>query len=244
MLINRFIVDGYARFDFAKRQGRAMLPCLEYDLDEQKALEWLIERHGPSHGLSDFIRTAIALDLEIDLRNKALLNMRQGGCMKGLSTLTEAEKIDSRKEIARVARVSVGNVHKVKYILAHACVPIQEAARTDEISINLAEKWSHEPESRQLESLRVFRIERGIRKKARHLVAAEVAATPVSEPHQPVITLSDFVGFIRQLTASNPEEFDEFGSIEIRSVRGAGRAIFVTEELLNALKSRQKVPGP
>ena len=75
-------------------------------------------------------------------------------------------------------------------------------------------------------------------------MAAEVAATAVCEPHQPVITVADFVGSIHQLTVNNPEEFEEFCSIEIRPVRVAGRSIFVTEELLNALKSQQKVLVP
>ena len=53
--------------------------------------------------------------------------------MKGISTLTGAEKIDSRKEIARVARVSVGNVHKVKYILAHVSVPIRRRRSSGQV---------------------------------------------------------------------------------------------------------------
>jgi hypothetical protein len=39
--------------------------------------------------------------------------------------LTGSEKVNSRTEVARVAQVSVGNVHKVKRILAHGCSPLK-----------------------------------------------------------------------------------------------------------------------
>jgi len=235
-----FIVDGYGRWELAKRQGRSTLPCVEYELNQQHALRWLIQTHRPSHGLSDFIRIELALDLEPHFKDKALLNRQEGGRLKGLSRLTGAEKVNSRIEIARVAYVSVGNVHKVKYILGHACSPIKEAARTGEISINLADKWSHEPESKQQEYLRLLRIERGIRRKARDLVAAELAGVSPSKSDEQVIRLSDIVGLVHQLTAIAPEQSREFGSIEVRVVQGPGRAIFVTEELIHALTSQQK----
>ena len=140
-----------------------------------------------------------------------------------------------------MAHVSVGNVHKVKYILAHACSPLTEAARAGEISINLADKWSNEPESKQHEHLRLLRIERGIRRKARDLVAAELKTESSSKPDEQVIRLSDFVGLVHQLTAIAPEQSREFGSLEVKLVRGPGRAIFVTEELIRALTQQQTV---
>ena len=236
---DRFIVDGYARWELAKRQGRSTLPCVEYDIDEQSALEWLIQTHRPSHDLTDFIRIELALDLEPHLKAKALLNRQEGGRLKGLSKLTGAEKVNSRMEIARVAQVSVGNVHKVKYILAHGCSPLKVAARTGEISINLADKWSHEPESKQQESLRLLRIKRGIRRKARNLVAAELADVSPSKPDEQVIRLSDFVRLVDQLTTIAPEQSKELVSIEVQLVHDPGRAIFVTEGLIHALTPQQ-----
>src|SRR5689334_6922968 len=40
---DQFIVDGYARWDLAKTQRRAVLCCLEHDLDEAAALQFLIQ---------------------------------------------------------------------------------------------------------------------------------------------------------------------------------------------------------
>jgi hypothetical protein len=33
----RFVVDGYGRWELAKRQSRSTLSCVEYDLNEQYA---------------------------------------------------------------------------------------------------------------------------------------------------------------------------------------------------------------
>ena len=122
--------DGYGRWELAKRKGRPTLQCVEYDLTEQQALKWLIQTHRPSQGLSDFIRIELALDLELYFHEKAVLNQQVGDRCKVLSKLTAAEGVNSRREVARVADVSLGNVHKVKHILAHACSSLQEAART------------------------------------------------------------------------------------------------------------------
>jgi hypothetical protein len=218
------------------------LQCVEYQLTEREALEWLIQTHRPLQGLNDFIRIELALDLEPHYQEKAVLNQQAGGRGKGLSKLTKAETVNSRREVARVAQVSVGNVRKVKYILEHACSPLKEAARTREIRINLAEKWSHEPEGKQPEHLRLLRIERGIRRKARHLVATELARTVPSKPDEQVTKLPDFATLVSQLNTIAPERSKEFDTIEVKLVDDAGRAIFVTEELLRALTPQQEVP--
>ena len=235
-----FIIDGYGRWELAKRQERPTLPCVEYELNQQKALLWLIQTQRPSQGLSDFIRIELALDLEPHFKDKALLNRQEGGRLKGLSKLAEAEKVNSRMEIARIAHVSVGNVHKVKYIRDHACSPLKEAARTGEISINLADEWSHEPEPKQHECLRILRIERGIRRKARNLVATELARTAPSKPDEHVMRLRDLVTLVNQLATIAPERLNEFDSIELTPVHSPGRAIFVTEELMRALTPHQE----
>ena len=236
---NRLIVDGYGRWELAKRKDRPTLPCVEYELPEQQALKWLIQTHRTSQGLSDFIRIELALDLEPYFPEKAALNQQAGGRGKGLSKLTAAERVNSRGEVARVAHVSLGNVHKVKHILTHACSSLLEAARTEEISINLADKWSHTPEAVQQENLRRLRIERGIRKKARQLVAAHSAE--LSKADEPVFRVSDLVRIVNQLTNIAPEQSNELGSIEVNLVSGPGRAIFVTEELLQALRPQHEV---
>lgn len=237
----RYIIDGYARWELATRKGRPTLNCIEYDLTAEQALEELIRKHRRSQGLTDFIRIELALDLEGYFKDKAFLNRQVGGRLKGLSKLTAAEKVNSRTEIARIAQVSVGNVHKVKYVLSHACAPLYEAARTGEISINLADKWSHESDAQQRESLRQVRIERGLRKKARQLVSAELAHVTLSNPEEQMIRLSDLVTLLSRLTTTAAERSKEIDSIEVKVVDGPGQAIFVTEELMRTLRPQQDV---
>ena len=234
-----FIIDGYARRELAKRRGRSTLLCLEYDIPEDDALELLIQTRRRLHGLNDFRRIELALDREQRFKARALLNRSEGGRLKALSTLTEAEKVDSRKEIARLAHVSVGNVHKVKYILANSCSQLTEAVRTGEISINLAEKWSHAPEAEQWEKLRQTRINRGIRKKARTLVAGQAAVLGKSKAEQQVIRLADFVTFLQHLNAVAFEESSELELVEVKFVKDSGRTVFVPEDLFSGLALRQ-----
>ena len=48
------VIDGYARLEFARRQGRIALPCIEYDLTEEEALRRLLQRLRRRNGSSDF----------------------------------------------------------------------------------------------------------------------------------------------------------------------------------------------
>jgi hypothetical protein len=114
------IIDGYARFQLAQQQGRDTLPCLEYDLSEEDALRWLIQIHRPSWGLNSFGRILLALDLEPLLQEKARSNQQIGGRHKGLSSLTKAQKVDRRSELAEAAGVSSGNIRKVKQLILFA----------------------------------------------------------------------------------------------------------------------------
>lgn len=143
---------------------------------------------------------------------------------KGLSRLTIAHRVNTRREVARLAGVSCGNVRKVKNILAHACSSLRQAAREEEVSINLADKWCLEPEAQQQEHLRLMRIERGIKRKARNLVAAHLARVSPSTRDRQVIKLSDLVGLL-----------NDIGSVEVEIVNAPGRAMLVTEELIRSL---------
>lgn len=39
------IVDGYARWELARQQGRPTLPCIEHELTDAEALNWLLQKH-------------------------------------------------------------------------------------------------------------------------------------------------------------------------------------------------------
>ena len=89
--------------------------------------------------------------------------------------------------------------------------------------------------------MRRLRTERGIRKKARRLVAAHLAESSLSKADEPVFGVSGLVRIVNQLTDIAPEQSNELGSIEGNLVSGPGRAIFVTEELIQALRPQHEV---
>src|SRR5450432_4016125 len=139
---NGIIVDGYARWELARRQGRQTILCLEYDLTDEEALHWLIQSHRPLRGLNSYSRVLLALDLEPSLQERARANQQAGGQTKGSSNLTEAQRLDVRSEIAAVAGVSTGNVTKAKQLRETAHPRVELAIRTGEISIHKGWQWS------------------------------------------------------------------------------------------------------
>ena len=154
------VVDGYARWELARRKSRETILCLEYDLTEEEALRWLIQRHRPSHGLSKFNRALLALDLEPSLQETARANQRWGGQNKGLSSLTEAQTLDVRSKVAADAGVSPGTLDKVRKVKS-ADLKIQEATRAEEISIHLASQWCRLSAHQQLKKLEEYRGRKG-----------------------------------------------------------------------------------
>jgi hypothetical protein len=227
---DRIVIDGYARLELAKRKGVPTLNCIERDLTLEEALEELLRAHCPSRGLTSFVRIELALDLEPYFREKARTNQEAGGKDKGSSKLTIAQRVDTRREVARVAGVSSGNVRKVRHILTHACSILLQAAREQEVSIHLADKWSRVPHAQQQQYLRLKRIEQGLQKTARKIVGELVARISPSTRGRQVIRFSDLVGLL-----------NDRGSIEVEILEIPGTTIFVTKDLFDALTPRQGV---
>src|SRR6185312_3327274 len=151
------VIDGYARWELARRQGRQALLCLEYDLTDEESLCWLIRTHRPSKGFNGYCRTLLALDLEPALRSRARANQQIAGKQKASSDLTEAQKLDVRSEIAAVANVSTGNVTKAKQVVTHADPAIREATKSGEILVHKAWQFSCLSHHRQREKLEELR---------------------------------------------------------------------------------------
>jgi hypothetical protein len=172
---NLTIIDGYARFQLAQHQKWETLLCLEYDLTEEEALRWLIQGHRPSWGLNAFSRVLLVLDLEPLLQERASENQRIGGQHKGLSNLTEAQKVDCRSELAAAAGVSPGNIRKVKQLIESAHPVIKQALKAEEISIHLAWQWRRLPAQQQLEKFEEYRSRKGTNQTSRRLIQKHVA---------------------------------------------------------------------
>jgi hypothetical protein len=206
------------------------LPCIEYELTEADALRWLLQRNRRSKGLTDFIRVLLALELEPLLKEKAQSNRRAGGQNKGSSNLTEAERLDVRKEIARIAGVSVGNISKVKQLTTTAHSDIIKALREKELSIHRAWLWSKLSPEEQREKLWLNQSKRGIGKTIRHLLSPHL---PKNSPL--VTTLGDLIKLVSALQSG------KLGPIRVVPINVPGKAVFVTEELFRALESQEEL---
>jgi hypothetical protein len=62
------VIDGYARWELARQQGRESVLCLEFELGEEESLCWLVLSHRPSPGFNGYCRSLLALDLEPSLQ--------------------------------------------------------------------------------------------------------------------------------------------------------------------------------
>jgi len=226
---DHIILDGFARWELARLQRRQTLACVEYEMSEEEALQNLLQRHRRSSGLNDFIRICLALELEPFLKAKGRAKQQVGGQNKGSSNLTEAERLDVRKEIARIAGVSVGNITKVKQLMTSAHSDIIKALREKELSIHRAWSWSKLSPEEQREKLWLNQSKRGIAKTIRHLLS------PYLPKKSPLVTkLDDLIKLVSALQSGR------LGPVRVVSINVLGKAVFVTEELFRTLESQEE----
>ena len=222
------ILDGYGQFELARMQGRATLPCVAYELTESEALYLLLERHRRSDGLNAFCRILLALELEPWLKEKARLNQQAGGQNKGSSKLTEASRLDVRREIAAAAGVCPANVSKVKQLTITARSQLLAALRGREISIHRAWLWSKEPSGKQLAELRLYQDNRSTNKIKRLISRHKSKGMGVAV---------DPGGVLKRLVGLGPHEL---ATVSVRTIKGSGRAIYLTEDLIQSLSPYQE----
>jgi ParB-like chromosome segregation protein Spo0J len=223
------IVDGYARWELARRQGRQTILCLEYDLTDEEALRWLIQSHRPSRGLSAYCRILLALDLEPFLQEQARANQRTGGQNKNSSDLTKANRLDVRSEAAAVAGVSTGNVTKAKQLKERAHSRVERAVRIGEISIHRGWQWSRSSPERQLRHLEEYQSRKGTNLTSRRLIKKHVARL------SPTQLIPDTLGSL--LVRIVPDRSAALDSIVVTEVDAPGNIAYLTKEALCTLRS-------
>jgi hypothetical protein len=225
---NGTILAGFGRWRSAVFDGRHAINCIEYPLSEDEALQFIISHHQPHRGWNAFIRILLALKLEPYFQKKALDNMRAGGKYKGSSNLTEADRVDVRREIAAAAGVCPANVSKVKELTKTARPQLLQALRSGEISIHRAWLWSKEPSDKQLVELRRYRDNRAAN-KIKRLISRHKSKN--------VAVAVDPSGVVRRLAGLHS---NRLAALNVRVVKGCGETIYLTEELLQSLPPYQE----
>jgi hypothetical protein len=222
------VIDGYGRWDLARRHGRQSILCLEYALSEEDALRRLILSHCPVRGLNSYCRSLLTLDLEPSLREKARLNQQIGGENKGFSDLTEADKLEVRSELARVAFVSTGNMTKAKNVRASCDPAIQSAVKSGEIRVHRAYQWSRLLARQQLKNLEEFRGRKGIAVASRRLIQKHVARMAPPELLRPTVG-----ELVKRLI---PDRIPLLDAIAVSEIEAPGLVAYFTKEAIGKLK--------
>jgi hypothetical protein len=220
------ILKGHEVCELARRMGPERVSCLEYDLDEVEALLWIIQHSHQDQELNSYQRIVLALDYEPSFREAARENQRVGGQFKGLTTLSEAQAINCRREIARLAGVSEGTLAKVRRLLQAGCAELLEALREGEVSIDCAFGWLRNPE-KQLDHLTLYRSLRGITRTIdSHLHRHRVAGPAVTEQ----------LDIQRIGSALAAMDTGRKTSVLVGTIKTSGKVILLSEELLQALE--------
>ena len=223
------VIDGYARWELARRQGRQSILCLEYELSDEEALRRLILSHRPLRGFNSYCRSLLALDLESYLRERARLNQKIGGQKKGASDLTEAQKVDVRSEMAAISKVAAGNITKAKQVVTNGDPVIQNATKSGEIRVHRAGLLSRLPHHRQREKLEEFRSCKGVGLVSRRLIQRHVARMAPTQLIQR--SLGDVLGPLIPIRVATLD------AIVVSEIDALGRIAYFTKSAIESLRN-------
>lgn len=166
------ILSGFGRWRSALLHGEPEVQCIEYELGQEDALQFILTNHNSQRGWNAFIRTCLALTLEPHFQRGARDNMRDGGKYKGSADLPTHQHIDVRRQIAEIAGVGARNVSNVKIILAAAHPHLVTALANGTLTINKALMLCKLPLVHQLEAFSQLIEDRAIDKVIRRCLGS------------------------------------------------------------------------
>jgi hypothetical protein len=225
---NGRILAGFGRWRSAVFDGRHEINCIEYPLSEDESLQFILSHHQTRCGWNDFVRIRLALTLEPNLQQKALDNMRNGGKIKGLANLPEAQHIDVRKEIARAAGVGDRNVSNVRTILQRANPRLIEALTDGTLRINRAIQFCKLPRAAQLELFIRYSEERATNR----VIRRSIPQPKEKEPSLDVLALLD---------ALQCQEARQPGSVAVRVGRHKRTVVLVGQDYVAGPHSQKEL---
>jgi hypothetical protein len=225
---NGTILAGFGRWQLAVVEGRHEIHCIEYALNEEESLNFILSYHRSRHWWNAFVRIRVALTQEPSLQQTALDNMRAGGKYKGSANLPEAHRIDVRHEVARLAGVGCRNVSNVKTILQVAHPRIIGALTDGSLKIHRAMQFCKLPRGEQLEQFIRHSAERATNKVIHRAIV------------QPTLEKAS-TDLLSILDALRQQEAQEPGSVAIRLSRHKQCVVLVGRELLSRPLSSEEL---
>lgn len=143
---NDTIIDGHNRFAIAQKHGlKFRTESKQFDT-EADVKEWMIMHQFGRRNLSNYQRSVLALELEEVFREKAKENQ---GTRVDITSVRNLTKVDTKKELAKVANVSHDTIAKVKHIEAKAPEEVKEELKAGRMSINEAYKGIKKEENKE-----------------------------------------------------------------------------------------------
>lgn len=143
---NEYIIDGHNRYEIASKHNiQFQLEKMQFE-NENEVKIWMINNQFGRRNLSNYQKSVLALELESVFKEKAKENLIKAGSSYSpkqplqKSANLPIEKVDTRKEVAKVANVSHDTIAKVKKIQEKATPEVKEKLSIGEISINQAFK--------------------------------------------------------------------------------------------------------
>ena len=222
------ILSGFGRWRSALLHGECEIPCIEYVLGQEDALQFILAHHKPQRGWNAFIRTRLALTLEPYFQRGALDNMRKGGRYKGSAKLPNAQHVDVRGRIAEIAGVGARNVSNVKMILSAAHPRLLTALSNGTLTINKAVVLCKFPRTDQLEAFSQLLEDRAIDKIIR-------ATLRRGRQQEPCLDPTSMLAAFQLCESRHP------GSIVVRPGLSGRTAIFVSNDVLAQIDPQWEV---
>lgn len=133
---NNILIDGHNRYEICKKNGIDFRTIEKTFSNREEVKMWIIKNQFGRRNLSKYDRSLLALKLEDMYREKAKEN--QG---KRTDLFHEREKssimpINTTKELAQIAGVSINTMNKVNQIQKQGTDIIKNAVKDKEVSIN------------------------------------------------------------------------------------------------------------
>jgi len=152
---NEYIIDGHNRYEIASKHNiQFQVEKMKFE-NENEVKIWMINNQFGRRNLSNYQKSVLALELESVFKEKAKENLSKAGSSYSpkeplqKSANLPIEKVDTRKEVAKVANVSHDTIAKVKKIQEKATPEVKEKLSIGEISINQAFKEIKKEEKKQ-----------------------------------------------------------------------------------------------
>jgi N6-adenosine-specific RNA methylase IME4/ParB-like chromosome segregation protein Spo0J len=149
-----YLVDGHNRYAIATEHGLEYKTVNKDFKDSNEVKEWMILNQFGRRNLSNYQRSVLALQLEEVFSAKAKENLKTSGENFGKGSVNSPkpiEKVDTRKELSKVASVGEQTIARVKVIEAKATPEVKAQLSTGELSINQAYQEIKKEEKKEIQ---------------------------------------------------------------------------------------------